>query len=105
MGRQSDQGAVMSTSPQPSETLPALSRTERRVLALVVEGRTNHFIRVRLGTNAKALTLTLRRLYQLSGIHLPGQPYTPAELRRGLIRWGRNYFQRLEESERYAPTT
>ena len=70
---------------------PSLTPTERRVLILVAEGRTNYQIRERLGLGIYALPVHLNRLYHKSGIHPPGQPYTPAQARQALAEWGREY--------------
>lgn len=72
---------------------PDLTPQERRVLALVVEGRTNIVIRARLGIGRLALVRTLSSIYQKSGLHRPGTSYTATELRRQLVEWGTEYFR------------
>jgi DNA-binding NarL/FixJ family response regulator len=72
--------------------MPELTPVERRILVLVVEGRTNGLIRARLGLGSKALALHLRSLYQKSGIHQPYAPYNLREIRQRLVEWGRYYF-------------
>jgi hypothetical protein len=73
---------------------PELTLLERQVLALVVEGRTNSFIRRRLGIGGQVQWRTLTSLYTKTGIHPPGESYTPSEVRQRLAQWGRDYFAR-----------
>ena len=70
---------------------PALTPTERRILILVAAGRSNSQIRERLGLGVYSLPRHLNQLYRKSGIHPPGQPYLPGELRQALAEWGREY--------------
>jgi DNA-binding NarL/FixJ family response regulator len=72
---------------------PTLTSTERRVLVLVAAGRSNAQIRERLGLGVYGLPVHLNRLYRKSGIHQPGQPYTPALARQALAEWGRRYLE------------
>jgi DNA-binding CsgD family transcriptional regulator len=67
---------------------PEFTPLERRVLAMVAEGRTNSFIRVRLGIEASLLTRTLAALYRKTGIHQSKEPFIPKEVRERLAEWG-----------------
>jgi DNA-binding NarL/FixJ family response regulator len=68
---------------------PDLGLLEAQVLVLVAQGRTNAQIRAELGLSPHILARLLGRLYRKSGVYMPSQPYTPAELRRRLAEWGR----------------
>lgn len=75
---------------------PTLTPTERQVLLLVVGGLSNYQIRERMGLGIYALPRHLNQLYRKSGIHRPGQPYTPAQVRQALIAWGQQYLAEEE---------
>jgi hypothetical protein len=87
----------MNMPSQPHRSLPDLTITELRVLALVAEHKSNGIIRSRLGLSEKKLAHTLARLYQASGIHPKGESYSPTDCRQRLEAWAREYFQRLTE--------
>jgi DNA-binding CsgD family transcriptional regulator len=73
---------------------PELSHLERRILVLIVRGRTNRQIKQVLGINDYVLVGALRSLYRKSGIHYRSQPYIPGELRSRLVEWGQHHLQR-----------
>jgi DNA-binding NarL/FixJ family response regulator len=64
-----------------------LTHLERRVLFLLAEGRSNAVITRRLNINHGTLVKTLSSLYRKSGIHKPGESYSPMVLRTRLEEW------------------